>query len=147
MLEAWCRQDPDSAPCPGYSYIIRVKGTNRTITRTAEGNLRLEDATRKQTSDNIWLCKDHGIFIAFYNEAAKVYLGHDSKGGMMAKVHKMADWERLSYRKAREGGYMFLTAHWQVNKKFVNAVENMTRLAREDNLHTLWEFEEVGEDL
>lgn len=143
VLEQWCRQDLDTAPCPEYSYLIKVKGTNRAITRTPSGDLGLEDTNGQYNHNNIWFCKDFGIFIGFYNKAANVYLGHDNKGGMMAKVHEMKDWERLAYRKARDGGYMFLSAHWKVQKKYVNAVDGTTRLAREDHLHTLWEFEEV----
>ncbi|KAK4505147.1 hypothetical protein PRZ48_003110 [Zasmidium cellare] len=145
--ELWRTAQPnDTAPCPGHSYTIKVKDTDQAITLTKAG-LVLENSYGEYLPNNTWLCMDHGVFIGFYNKAGGVYLGHDSKGGMMAKVHKMADWERLSYRRAYEGGYMFLTAHWQVKKKFVNAVHDMTKLAWEDNLHTLWEFEEVIEEV
>lgn len=135
----------DTAPCPGFTYIIRVKDTDRAMTLTNDG-LRLEDTAKGQNENNRWLCVDDGMYIGFYNIKAKVFMGHDNKGIMVAMYPKLKPWEWMGYRKDRKGGYQLLSARWSVHKKFVNAIEDCTRVARENNLHTLWEFEEVRED-
>lgn len=112
------------------------------MTLTTRG-LCLEETNGERNKNNRWICKDHGIYIGFYNAAAKVFIGHNDKGGMIAKAPKLLAWEDMIYRQDRKGGYQMLSMHWAVHKNFVNAVEDMTKVAREDNLHTLWEFEEV----
>ena len=131
----------DIPPKPGCRYVIRIKDTDRAITLTRDG-LRLQETNGRHSASNRWLCVEEGMYLGFYNEEARVFIGHDGNGKMQAKALVLRDWERLSPRHQLGGGYELLSPHWFYWKRIINAAENKTELIRTQYGQTLWVFEE-----
>ena len=130
-----------AAPTPGHSYIIKIKNTDLAIV-LVRGELRLQGTKLADRAGSRWLCCEKGIFLGFYNEESRVYLGHDGNGNMGATAQAFQDWERLVARAHREGGYELLSPHWAFMKRIICAADNRTRLVRKEHGHTFWVFEE-----
>ncbi|GAP89900.1 putative actin cross-linking [Rosellinia necatrix] len=46
------------------------------------------------------------------NAVSGTYLGHDNKGGYVARAARMRDWEAFVVRPRRQGGYSLAVKHW-----------------------------------
>ncbi|KAI0867645.1 hypothetical protein GGS24DRAFT_267648 [Hypoxylon argillaceum] len=100
-----------SVPEAGGTYMIRELGSDRVLT-ILNGNLtvQLNDGTGGGWH---WHCEENEIgFIGFRNAVSGRYLGHNNKGGYIARSKKMRTKELFLLRPRNQGGYNLCIAPW-----------------------------------
>ncbi|KAH6972770.1 hypothetical protein BKA56DRAFT_592793 [Ilyonectria sp. MPI-CAGE-AT-0026] len=131
-----------AVPWPGSKYVIIEKGSDRAITLTS-GRLRLQDVNEGRNLNNQWLCVERNNYFGFYNERARVYLGHDGKKGMRASAPSLEEWEFMIPRLHPEGGYQLLLPFWSHTMMILTPSENKDQLVRSMHGTALWVFSKV----
>jgi len=91
---------------------------------------------------NRWLCIEKGTYFGFYNEKARVYIGHDGRDGMLAAARECKEREMFSAHHNRDGGYEMQSQFYRFGKRVVNAAEDGESLVRMEHGRTLWVFAE-----
>lgn len=100
-----------------------------------------------------WVCVEKPGWLDLRNPVSGTFLGHDSRGGIIAERKHHRDWEYLCFRRHPSGGYTILVKHRDSYWK--GSVLGKAALGREDGRSLVeteeegggaqWEFEEVYE--
>ncbi|KAJ8124170.1 hypothetical protein ONZ43_g47 [Nemania bipapillata] len=100
-----------SVPENGQTYMIRELGSDRVLTLVdGELTLQLNDGTRGGWH---WHCEENPDgWIGFRDAVSGSYLGHNNKGGYIARAKRMDSWECFVLRPRSQGGYNLYVKHW-----------------------------------
>lgn len=134
-----------SVPCPGKTYKIHLKGTDKLITVT-EGEVVVQSPAEAQPGGGwYWVCVEKGNWLGFRNHVSGRYLGHDGKLGIHAKATQHKSHEYLCVRHHPDGGYVLLAKDsWGEELRQVGCTlwEKKTLVQKEKG-GAQWMFEEV----
>lgn len=112
-----------SVPEPGRTYMIREAESDRAMA-LVDGELTLvrDPGTRGGWH---WRCEEHPKkgWLGFRDAVGGKYLGHDIRGGYVARAIKHDSWEWFMLRPREKGGYNLYVRHWD-GFKFVGIADH-----------------------
>lgn len=135
-----------SVPCPGKTYKIYLKDTDKAITLT-EGKLLLQSpATPSLGCSWHWACVEHGNWLGFRNQVSGNFLGHNGRQGMYSGIHAKEAYqsacESFCVRHHPHGGYVLLVKHPR-SEHLLQICSDGKRLVPKEKDGDQWIFEEV----
>jgi hypothetical protein len=77
----------------GNKFLILERASNKAISITDDGGLRLQDMLAARSADSQWLCVEKNGYFGLLNSRSGKYIGHDGKYGMQASATKFSAWE------------------------------------------------------
>lgn len=133
-----------SVPCPGKTYKIHLKDTDKVITIT-DGNVMLQSPTEALPGGGwYWVCVEKGNWLGFRNHVSGNFLGHDGLWSLHAKV-KRHDMSRFfCIRHHPLGGYLILAKYpWGDEIRQIRSASDGKTLVQVKKDGAQWVFEEV----
>ncbi|KAI3398883.1 hypothetical protein diail_8392 [Diaporthe ilicicola] len=133
-----------AVPCPGNTYKIHLRDTDKVITVT-EGEVLLQSPSESQPGGGwYWICAEKGNWLGFRNHVSGNYLGHNGKTGVQATVKHHKSYEFFCVRHHPHGGYILLVKHpWAEEMWQIGCASDEKTLIGENKGGAQWEFEEV----
>lgn len=133
-----------SVPCPGRTYKIHLRNSDKLITIT-EGEVVLQSPAEAQPGGGwYWVCVEKGNWLGFRNHVSGNFLGHNGKSGLHAKATQQKAHEYFCVRHHPHGGYTLLVKHpkGEELRQIGYASDGKTLVEKEKDC-TQWMFEEV----
>lgn len=133
-----------SVPCPGKTYKIHLKDTNKVITIT-EGEVVLQSPAEAQPGGGwYWVCVEKGNWLGFRNHVSGNFLGHNGWLGLHAKVKHHDAPGSFCVRHHPLGGYLLLTKYpWGEEMRQIGCASDGKTLIQGKIDGSQWMFEEV----
>lgn len=133
-----------SVPCPGKTYKIHLRHSEKVITIT-EGEVVLQSPADAQPGGGwYWVCVEKGNWLGFRNHVSGRFLGHDGKSGLHAKVTHHKAHEYFCVRHHPHGGYVLLVKYpWGEELRKIGYASDGMTLVEKENDCPQWTFEEV----
>lgn len=129
-------------PWPENTFQIIEKNSGRAIMLTGD-KPELQSVNDTRHLGTHWLCVKQNGYFGFQNPQTGRYLGHDGKGGIVAWVPHLKDWELWTTRGYPEGGYEMLSPFYSHMLMILCVHEDGKTLVRRRHGTTLWEFVRV----
>lgn len=133
-----------SVPCPGNTYGIHLKGTNKVISIT-EGEVVLQSLAEAQCGGGwLWTCEEKGNWLGFRNRVSGRFLGHNGESGLHAEAKQQNALERFCIRHHPRGGYLLLVKYPRGEElRQIGYASDEKTLVEKEKDGAQWMFEEV----
>lgn len=135
-----------SVPCPGKTYKIHLRHSEKVITIT-EGEVVLQPPAEAQPGGGwYWVCVEKGNWLGFRNHVSGHFLGRNGKSGLHAKDPHHKTHGFFCVRPHPHGGCVLLVKCPKELRKIGYASDGMTVVEKENDCgeaHQLYCLEQV----